>query len=111
MQDEKIISKYQKFNKLLVRKCIEYYFDQQQEMNKLMHDLRKQKEFLIIQAKRLKEDVEVNGKSSKHFINAYLIKKEGISIEYLKDQIQTVSNLLKSKIENKLENIKQYFFI
>ena len=46
---------------------------------------------------------------AKKIIKAHLIKMNYATIEYLRDWVWTVSNLLKGKMKNKPEDIRQYF--
>ena len=68
-----------------------------------------QKEILKKQARQLKEDVQRKGNISKWFCEAYPIKEENVTTQYLKDWIWTVNNLYKNEIEENLEDIRQYF--
>ena len=45
----------------------------------------------------------------KQFCEAHPIKEENVTMQYLKDWIWIVNDLLKNEIEDNLEDIRQYF--
>ena len=47
--------------------------------------------------------------NSKRFYEVYPIRKERVTIQYLKDCIWMVNDLLKNEVEDNLEYIRQYF--
>jgi len=46
MQDNKETKKFRKFNKIIIKHCIEYYFVQYMERNRVLYELGLQKEVL-----------------------------------------------------------------
>ena len=45
-ENNKTTMKYQRFNKIIIRNCTEYYFERQNKRNKIMYDLIVQKKVL-----------------------------------------------------------------
>ena len=60
-ENNKTTMKYQRFNKIIIRNCTEYYFERQNEQNKIMHDPIVQKEVLLKWALSLTNKVMERG--------------------------------------------------
>jgi len=68
-----------------------------------------QKEVLKKWVRRLKEEADKSGVKVKRFCEAYPLKEDKAIIEYMKDWVWMVNELLKNKGEENIEDIRQYF--
>jgi len=46
MEDNKATTKFRKFNKIIIKQCMEFYFERWTKRNKIIHELIIQKEML-----------------------------------------------------------------
>ena len=111
MEDNKATTKFRKFNKIIIKQCMEFYFERWTKRNKIIHELIIQKEMLTKQAIRLRKEVEERGITMKRFARAHLINVDRVMVQYIKDWIQIVSNLFKEDKKGKIEieDIRSYY--
>ena len=102
-EDNKTTTKFQKFNKIIVKQSTEFYFKRQTERNKIIHEPLMQKEVLTKRVIRLKKEVEERGIIAKRFARAHSINVERAMVQYIKDQVLIVSYLFKEGEKGKIE--------
>ena len=94
----------------MIKHCTEYYFNQQNDRNKIMNDPELQKESLTKQANRLTKEVQQRGVIAKRFISTHSFKKEKAAAQYIKDWIWTVSKIFNREDKNDSRlDIRNYF--
>ena len=68
----------------MIKHCTEYYFNQQNDRNKIINNLELQKESLTKWANRLTKEVQQREVIAKRFISIYPFKKEKVAVQYIK---------------------------
>ena len=104
--------KYRTLNKIVPKKCIEFYMKCQKERNEAYHDECKQRQRITEWYKKVKNSAENSNKNQmRMYVKKYKINVQQYTLGTIKRQINNIKEFERKIEKIPQNNIRRYFMI
>ena len=105
-------TKFEKYNRVIAMNCVEMYFQCWTDRNEKFNEPEEQMRSLQICADKIRNKVESQSGYAKIFYEAHPLKENTKDIQYLKNLIRTIREIMnKQKSIIEIIDIRKYFAI